>query len=221
VSAAPPFQARRIAIWDLPTRAFHWLVVLLVPAMWWTAEEEMMDLHILLGQTMFGLVLFRIFWGLIGSSTARFAGFVRGPRAILSYLRGDGKARIGHNPIGALSVVALLTLLSIQVGLGLFASDEDGLYQGPLSHHVSLEASETLAERHETMFDVLLIFIGLHVAAILFYLVIKRDNLVGPMVSGSREAGEGEAPMAAAPLWRFLIAAGAALALTLAIATGL
>lgn len=211
----------RIAIWDLPTRAFHWLVVLLVPLQWWTAEEEMMDLHILLGQVMLGLILFRLIWGLIGSSTARFSGFVRGPRRILTYLRGSEKAGVGHNPLGALSVIALLALLAVQVGLGLFASDEDGLYQGPLSHHVSLDASETLAERHETMFDVLLVFIGLHLAAILFYLLVKRDNLVGPMVSGGRASREEEVPMVAAPAWRFLLAAGAALALTLWIASGL
>jgi cytochrome b len=211
----------RIAIWDLPTRAFHWLVVLLIPALWWTAEEEMMDLHMLLGQVMLGLVLFRIFWGLIGSSTARFASFVKGPGGICAYLRGTAGPAIGHNPLGALSVLALLTLLAVQVGLGLFASEDDGLYQGPLSHHVSLDASETLAERHEMMFNVLLVFIGLHLAAILFYTLVKRERLIGPMLSGGREGGAGEAPMVAAPFWRFLLAAGAALGLTLWIAGGL
>lgn len=211
----------RIAIWDLPTRVFHWLVVLLIPALWWTAEEAMMDLHMLFGQVMLGLVLFRIFWGLIGSSTARFASFVGGPRSIRDYLRGSTKPGVGHNPLGALSVLALLILLAVQVGLGLFASEDDGLYQGPLSHHVSLEASETLAERHEMMFNVLLVFIGLHLAAILFYTFIKRDRLIAPMITGGREGLGGEAPMVAAPFWRFLIAAGAALGLTLGIASGL
>lgn len=211
----------RIAIWDLPTRAFHWLVVLLIPALWWTAEEEMMDVHMLLGQAMLGLVLFRIFWGLVGSSTARFASFVKGPGAIRAYLRGTAKPAIGHNPLGALSVIALLALLAVQVGLGLFSSEDDGLYQGPLSHHISLDASETLAERHETMFYVLLVFIGLHLAAILFYTVFKRERLIGPMLSGGREGSAAEAPMVAAPLWRFLLAAGAALGLTLWIASGL
>ena len=211
----------RIAIWDLPTRAFHWLVALLIPALWWTAEEEMMDVHMLLGQVMLGLVLFRLFWGLIGSSTARFASFVKGPGAIRAYLRGTARPAIGHNPLGALSVIALLALLAVQVGLGLFASEDDGLYQGPLSHHISLEASETLAERHEMMFNVLLAFIGLHLAAILFYTLVKRERLIGPMLSGGREGSAAEAPMVAAPLWRFLLAAGAALGLTLWIASGL
>jgi len=211
----------KIAIWDLPTRLFHWLVVVLVALQWWTAEEEMMDLHIVLGQIMLGLVLFRIFWGLIGGSTARFATFVKGPRAILAYLGGRAKAGVGHNPLGALSVVALLALLAVQVGLGLFASDEDGLYSGPLAHWISFEASRILAERHEQMFDVLLVLIGLHVAAILFYLVVKRDNLIAPMVGGGREGRDGEAPMKPAPAWHFLLAAGAAAGLTLWIASGL
>lgn len=212
---------KRIAIWDLPTRVFHWLIVLLVPALWWTAEEEMMDVHMLLGQTMLGLILFRIFWGLLGSSTARFSGFVRGPRAILAYLGGRAKAGVGHSPIGALSVMAMLGALAVQVGLGLFASEDDGLYQGPLSHFVSYDTAEEIAEIHEAWFNVILALIGLHLAAILFYLLVKRDNLVGPMVTGGRDGGEGEAPMAPAPAWRFLLAAGAALGLTLWIASGL
>jgi cytochrome b len=211
----------RIAIWDLPTRAFHWLVVLLIPAMWWTAEEEMMDLHIVLGQVMLGLVLFRIFWGLVGGSTARFASFVKGPRAILAYLRGERDGRVGHNPLGALSVVAILMILAAQVGLGLFASDEDGLDQGPLSHHVGFDTAETLADRHDTMFDILLVFIGLHLAAILFYRFVKRDDLITPMVTGGRAGVPGERAMVEAPAWRFFIAAGLALALTLWIGTGL
>jgi cytochrome b len=212
---------RRIAIWDLPTRAFHWLVVLLVPLMWWTAENDMMEIHVLLGQMMLGLVLFRICWGVIGSSTARFTSFVRGPGAILAYLRGVPGGGIGHTPLGALNVVAMLLILAMQVGLGLFASDEDALHQGPLSHHVSFDTAETLAERHETMFNILLVFIGLHLAAILFYRFVKRDDLITPMVTGGRTGAAGEAAMIAAPAWRFFIAAGFALALTLGIATGL
>lgn len=211
----------RIAIWDLPTRAFHWLVVLLVPAMWWTAKNDRMDVHILLGQLMLFLVLFRILWGLIGSSTARFGSFVKGPRAILAYLRGERDDHVGHNPLGALSVLAMLLVLATQVGLGLFASDEDGLYQGPLSHHVSFETAETLAERHETMFNILLVLIGLHLAAIAYYLFIKRNDVVRPMVTGGRPAQAEELAMMEAPAWRFFVAAGLALALTLWIASGL
>ena len=198
-----------VRVWDLPVRLFHWAAVLLIPAMWWTAENEKIELHIQLGQIMLGLILFRLLWGLLGSSTARFSGFVRGPRGIFAYLRG-AKAGLGHNPIGALSVLAMLAALAVQIGLGLFASDEDGLYQGPLSYHVSAETAETLTDRHETWFYVILALIALHLAAILYYLLIKRDNLVTPMVTGSRKGAAGEGAMVPAPFWRFLLAAGLA-----------
>lgn len=200
----------RLRVWDAPTRLFHWLIVLLVPLMWWTAEEDMMDLHMLFGSVVLGLILFRLIWGLIGGSTARFSSFVRGPGAIRDYLAGRWRG-VGHSPVGALSVVALLLLLAIQVGLGLFASDEDGLYSGPLAHLISYDASETLADRHETMFNVLLVFIGLHVAAVFFYLLVRRNDLVTPMVTGRRKAGEEDAPaLEPAPAWRFVLAAGLA-----------
>lgn len=210
-------MSRRVAVWDLPTRAFHWLIVILMPALWWTAENHRLELHLLLGEIALGLLLFRIVWGLIGGSTARFAGFVRGPRAILAYLRGAKPAGVGHNPLGALSVLLLLFLIATVVGLGLFASDEDGLAPGPLSHLISYDASRILAERHEQVFWILVGFIVLHVAAILFYLIVKRENLVAPMVSGSREGADGEAAMAAAPAWRFGLAAALAAILTWAI----
>lgn len=192
-----------------------------MPALWWTAEEHRLELHYLLGEVMLGLILFRIIWGLIGGSTARFAGFVRGPGAIVAYLRGRHRGSVGHNPLGALSVLALLLLIATIVGLGLFATDEDGLHPGPLAHLVTFDSAVILAERHEQLFNILLGFIGLHVAAILFYLIVRRDNLVVPMVTGTREAGSGEAPMAAAPAWRFIVAAAIAAGLTLWIAGGL
>ena len=203
----------RIRIWDRPTRLFHWLLVVLIPLQWWTAEEEMIEIHMILGRVMLGLILFRLFWGLIGGSTARFAGFVRGPGAVISYLRGRLPHAVGHNPLGALSAVALLLLLAVQVGLGLFATDEDGLYSGPLAHLVGEEASETLTERHEDMFDVLLAVIGIHVAAIVYYTWFRRQDLVGPMVTGSGEAPEGAEPMRVAPAWRFAVAATLAAAI--------
>ena len=208
----------RIAVWDRPTRAFHWLIVLLMPALWWTGEEHMYDLHLRLGEITLGLILFRLIWGLIGSSTARFAGFVKGPGAILAYLRGQRPTGVGHNPLGALSVLALLFLLANVVGLGLFAADEDGLAPGQLSHLVTYDSARTLAERHEQVFWILVGFIGLHVAAILFYLVVRRENLLPPLVTGGREGAAGEAAMAAVPAWRFFIAAAAAMALTWLIA---
>jgi len=210
-----------IRIWDLPTRVFHWALVVLIPALWWTGEEHLLDWHFLLGEMVLGLLLFRLFWGLFGSSTARFAGFVKGPGAILAYLRGRRPAGVGHNPLGALSVLALLFLLANVVGLGLFATDEDGLAPAPLSHLISYDSARILTERHEQLFWILVAFIGLHVAAILFYLIARRDNLVTPMITGRRRAAAGGEEMIGAPLWRFLIAAGLAAILTLVIATTL
>jgi cytochrome b len=204
----------KVRIWDLPTRLFHWAIVLLVPALWWTHQIDRLDLHILLGETMMGLVLFRLIWGVIGSSTARFAAFVRGPGATIRYMKGKAVAAFGHNPVGGWSVVAMLLLLSVQVGLGLFVSDEDGLNCGPLSHLISYDSARILAHRHETLFYILLGLIGLHVAAILYYLVVRRDNLVTPMVTGRRAPDGGDEAMVAAPKWRFLIAVLLAAGLT-------
>ncbi|HEX9931768.1 MAG TPA: cytochrome b/b6 domain-containing protein [Allosphingosinicella sp.] len=208
----PEGAAPRIAVWDLPVRLIHWLIVLLVGFSWWTAEEEMLDWHARSGFAILFLLVFRIVWGLIGSSTARFASFVRGPRHILDHLRGRREFVLGHNPLGALSVLALLFMLSLQVGLGLFAADEDGFLSGPLSHLLNEEAVEAVTELHETSFEVLKWLILLHVAAILFYLLVRRKNLVGPMVTGRTIGPRGTPPMTPAPAWRAAVAALAAFA---------
>lgn len=196
----------RVRVWDAPVRIVHWLLVLLIAVSWWTAEQEMMDWHYRSGLTILGLVVFRIVWGVIGSSTARFAGFVRGPRGIVDYLRGRSEFVLGHNPLGALSVLALLAMVAVQVGLGLFAADEDGIDSGPLSHLIDGDLSEDIAGWHETGFKLLLALVALHVAAILFYLLVKRRNLVGPMVTGTAPAPEGARPMERAGPPRFLAA---------------
>jgi cytochrome b len=205
-----------VRIWDLPVRLFHWAIVLIVPAMWATHEFGRMDLHILLGQILLGLVLFRLIWGLTGGSTARFSGFVRGPRAVARYLRRGGPV-FGHNPLGGWSVVLMLLVLLTQIGLGLFATDEDALYEGPLSHLVSYDAARILAHRHETFFYVLLALIAVHLAAILYYRLVRRDDLITPMVTGRRAAGEDGAALTPAPLWRLLAATMLAVCATLAI----
>ncbi|HEX8654108.1 MAG TPA: cytochrome b/b6 domain-containing protein [Allosphingosinicella sp.] len=196
----------RVAVWDRAVRIVHWLLAALIGLAWWTAEEDMLDWHERIGMLVLGLLVFRLVWGFVGSSTARFSGFVRGPAGILAYLRGRSGFVLGHNPLGALSVLALLTMVGLETGLGLFASDEDGFLSGPLAGFVSEDVAETLTELHEDLFDWLLVLIGLHVAAIAFYLLVKRDNLVGPMLSGRRAAPEGTQPMVAAPAWRAALA---------------
>jgi len=209
--------APTVRVWDLPVRLFHWAIVLLVPALWWAAETGRMELHMLLGEIMLGLILFRLLWGLLGSSTARFSGFVKGPRAVLRYLRGE-RRYVGHNPLGGWSVLLMLLVLATQVGLGLFASDEDGIHAGPLARHMpDLESAHTLAARHETMFWVLATLIALHVLAILYYRIVKRDDLVTPMVTGRQPAGEGREALVPAPLWRLLLSVGLAAAIAFVI----
>ena len=214
--AAEPDRADarvKTAVWDLPTRLFHWLLVALIAFSWWTAEEHYYDLHLWSGIAVVSLVLFRLLWGIFGSSTARFSKFVRGPAAIRDYL--DGKWRgIGHSPLGALSVIALLGLIAVQAGLGLFASDEDGLLLGPLSGFVSPGASSDIAEIHETFFNILLVFIGLHIAAVLFYWIWRRKNLVGPMVTGRAELDPDAQPMQPGKWWAAILCVVAAIAIT-------
>jgi cytochrome b len=206
----------KVRVWDLPVRLFHWAIVLLIPALWATHRFDNMDLHILLGEIMLGLVLWRLLWGVLGSSTARFAGFVRGPGSVIRYLTGRGARAFGHNPLGGWSVVVMLLALSVQTGLGLFASDEDGIYYGPLAS-TDLESAHEVAKWHETFFWVLVALIALHVLAVLYYVVVRRDNLVTPMVTGRRRADGAEAAMVPAPLWRFVLSAGLAAGLTLAL----
>jgi cytochrome b len=191
-------------------RVVHWLLVLLIAFSWWTAEEEMMEWHQRSGIALLGLLVFRLVWGLIGSSTARYASFVRGPGTIVGYLRGRTQSPIGHNPLGALSVLALLGALGLQIGLGLFAADDDWLWPGPLSGFVGEDLAEDIADWHESTFNVLLAVIALHVAAIAFYLLVKRRNLVRPMVTGVTEAPAGTEPMKVAGGVRFFVAAAAA-----------
>lgn len=182
----PALPARaRVRVWDVPVRITHWAFVVGVLFSWWTAETGRLEWHRWSGYTLLGLVLFRLYWGFLGSSTARFSQFVRGPRAIAAYLKGSGEPRAGHNPLGALSVLALLALLLAQVVLGLFAVDVDGMESGPLSLYVSFEAGRVAAQWHEWIFNALMTVVVLHVLAVLYYLV-RKQNLIGAMFTGKR-----------------------------------
>ena len=204
---------QKVSVWDLPTRLFHWLLVALIAMCWWTGEKHQYDLHLWSGIAVLSLLVFRILWGLLGSSTARFANFVRGPAAVRDYLGGKWRG-IGHSPLGALSVLVLMGMVAIEVVLGLFATDEDGLLLGPLSGVVSMDASNEIAEIHEKFFDVLLGFIGLHVAAVLFYWLAKKQNLVGPMLTGKAALDPGTQPMRPGKWWVALLCLVAAIAFT-------
>jgi cytochrome b len=195
--APPPAERRPILVWDLPVRLFHWLLVLLVTASAlsgsFAAEigGDGMQWHKRCGYCILALVLFRAGWGFFGSTYARFANFVRGPRAVARYaaglLRPTHETHAGHNPLGGWSVVSMLLALGVQTTTGLFISDEDLGVEGPLAHLVSSRTGDLLASVHEINFYVLLALVATHIAAILFYLLVKRENLVRPMLTGYKQ----------------------------------
>jgi len=179
-----------VMVWDLPTRLFHWTLVALMIAQWWTAEQSStMDYHVWGGYAILALVLFRLIWGFVGSDTVRFSDFVQGPNAALAYvkalLRGETPLYLGHNPMGGWSIIAMLILLLIQAGTGLFAND-DILIEGPLYVWVSKDTSDWLTTIHRLNFNLLLAVIAVHISAVLFYLLVKRENLIHPMFSGRK-----------------------------------
>ena len=191
----------------------HWLTVLLVTCMWSTAEKHdiwksldkividaglsdygwgAMGFHQRFGMCLLFLLIFRVYWGVFGSATARFAGFVKGPGAIFEYLKTlkerPYRPGVGHSPLGALSVVALILVLVTQLGTGMFTVDVDGIESGPLSHLVDFDTGRLFAELHEISFRALYILIALHVLAVLAYQLVLKANLVIPMVLGKRPA---------------------------------
>ena len=208
-----PNSTDRVRIWDAPTRLFHWALVALVLAAWRTAETRNIAWHVLSGIGIAGLLVFRLWWGFFGGSTARFSQFVRGPRRVAAYaagvMRRESEDHSGHNPMGGWSVVALLLCLVALIGFGFFAVDVDGMDSGPLSDLVSFDAGRAASHFHVLAFRGLEILVGLHVAAILFYALVKRQNLVAPMLTGRRRFA-GIAMTPASPL---MLAAGLFLAL--------
>lgn len=180
-------DVKRIKLWDLPTRIFHWSLVILVAAAIVTAKigGNAMDWHGRIGLTILGLIAFRIAWGVVGSTYARFANFFPKPSSILAYLRGQWHG-IGHNPLGAFSVLGLLALIALQVGTGLFAND-DIAFNGPLFSLIGKELSDRLTSIHRLSSNGLIALIVLHLVAIMFYAYVKKNNLVMPMITGWKD----------------------------------
>jgi cytochrome b len=213
-------QADTVGVWDVATRLFHWSLVALFAFCWWSADNDQMDWHVLSGIVLSGLLIFRLIWGVIGGSTARFASFIRSPRTVIRYLLGKASPKnSGHNPLGGYSVLAMLAALVVQCASGLFTTDVDGLNSGPLSYMVSFDQGRLAADLHHQSFNILLVLIGLHILAIAFYLVVQRRNLIWPMVTGNDRAA-GDALVPASSL-RFVLAAVAAAALAWWLSRGL
>ena len=187
MSADPQSIPHRFKLWDLPTRLFHWLLVIVVSAAFVTGQwgGNLITVHGKLGIAVVGLLAFRLVWGLVGSTSARFLHFAPTPGRIRAYLKGQWQGH-GHNPLGALSVFALLGLLATQAGSGLVAND-DIAFTGPLYALIDEDLALRLTGLHKQLAWGLLGFIALHVAAIIFYVRIKQENLVKPMITGWKE----------------------------------
>ncbi len=214
-------KLHRIYVWDLPVRIVHWGLLLFVLLSWVSAEYEFKSIHIFSGYVILGLVLFRLYWGLFGSSTARFSNFVRGPGTTSKYalqlFRRPGMVSAGHNPLGALSVVTILSLLLLQTSLGLFARDVDGSGSGPLSPLISYGAGRFCAELHHVIFELLLIILFLHIAAVAFYVFYKKDSIVSAMINGFKHLPETPAASLKFQSLRRALFGAAAISMVLAI----
>ena len=181
----------KVRVWDLPTRLFHWALVACIVGLAISGYQggAAMDWHARIGYVAFTLLLFRIVWGFVGGRWSRFGAFIYSPRSVVNYLRGKPHPDhlIGHNPLGAGSVFAMLALLLVQVATGLVGDDEIS-FTGPLNKFV--ESSKGLAATwyHKRIGQwVILGLIVLHIGAILFYLWKKNDNLIRPMLNGDKE----------------------------------
>lgn len=215
-------------VWDLPIRIFHWLLVAGMIAVYISGKlgGGLIDWHGRIGLFLLGLIVFRLVWGVIGSPTARFSHFVRGPGAIRAYLKGEWRG-VGHNPLGALSVLGLLGLTAAQASTGLFAND-DIAFQGPLADLVGKDWSNYLSAWHQSLIWGLLALVALHLLAIIYYQRVKGENLIKPMITGWQES-DAPAPAPADPvpprrgagLLAFLVAVAVASTTVYAAAGGL
>ena len=180
-----------VRVWDVPTRLFHWALVVLIALQYATAEFHFLDMewHFRFGYATLTLIVFRILWGIVGSQTSRFATFVRGPSTVyrhtLALLSNRAATSVGHNPLGGWSVLVLLASVLLQAVSGLFASDGIDT-QGPLSDQLTTAAVKTWTRFHQWNQDILLVLIALHVLAIALYYVLRKENLLAPMISGRK-----------------------------------
>jgi cytochrome b len=205
-----------IRVWDAPTRLFHWAIVALIGVSWLSESRGWMTIHFLSGYCVIALLLFRVAWGFVGSDTSRFCRFLKSPTEVLrhlAHLRRQGPdTEIGHNAAGGWMVLLMLALLGVQAGTGLFAND-DGDTEGPFFAYVGKGWSDRLSHIHAVNFTLIQVAVGLHVMAVLGYLVLKRHDLVRPMITGEKYLPAGTPGPTLASSFRawviFLIAAAA------------
>ena len=204
-----------IPVWDLPTRLFHWLLVVLVALSFATGSigGNAMQYHEWIGFAILIVLVFRITWGFAGSRASKFSDFVKGPATLWRYavtlVRGKSERYLGHNPLGGWSVLAMLLVLLVQAATGLFAND-DIITEGPLYLWVSKPVSDWLSGIHRLNRYLILVLVATHVSAVLFYLLVKHENLIKPMITGIKHWQGGDTAPPAAPIWLAAVMAAAA-----------
>lgn len=202
---------KKVRVWDLPLRLFHWALVVLLVLAFVTQQigGNAMEWHFRAGYAVLALLAFRLVWGLVGPRYARFSSFLYGPSSVVGYLRGTGDTRLlGHNPLGSLSVFALLAAVLVQALSGMFSND-DIASEGPLARFISKELSDRITGFHmDVSFWILVALVVLHLLAVAWYALVKKRNLVGPMLSGDQavEADAGSVE-AADDSWRMRLLA--------------
>jgi cytochrome b len=204
-----------VVVWDLPTRLFHWLLVLLVVISFVTAKigGNAMQYHEWSGFAILALLLFRLAWGIVGSRQSRFTTFVKGPATVWRYaaklVHRDSPRSLGHNPLGGWSILAMLLALLVQAGTGLFAND-DIITEGPLYEWVSKATSDWLTRIHKINQEAIILLVAVHVFAVLFYLFFKRENLIKPMITGVKPWSGADDLPASGRTWIAAVIAGLA-----------
>jgi len=178
----------KIRIWDLPTRLFHWLFAFAVLGAIITDLIEEIEWHSYCGYTALVLVVFRIIWGFVGPYNARFSSFIPSFKELLLFLKDHQVQHLGHNPLGALSVIGMLLIVLIQASAGLF-TDDDISFQGPLAKYVSEDIVKLMNWIHETNHWLVYGIVLLHLGAIFYYQRVKKENLIGPMIHGDKDVG--------------------------------
>jgi cytochrome b len=202
-----------VLVWDLPTRLFHWCLVILVIISFITAKigGNAMQYHQWSGYTILVLLLFRLAWGFFGSRESRFVVFVHGPAAVFRYARKllhpDSRQYLGHNPLGGWSIAAMLLALMIQAATGLFAND-DIVTEGPLYNWVSKATSDGITRIHKSNQEVIIGLVAIHILAVLFHFFYKRENLIKPMITGFKPWNEPGSEPITGLVWKTVLITG-------------
>ncbi|MGJ8681287.1 cytochrome b/b6 domain-containing protein [Paraglaciecola sp.] len=186
----------KIKVWDSPTRLFHWALVICILGAWLTIENGWIEAHKYFGLSLLLLVIFRLCWGVVGSTTARFSHFLTAPNKAFKYLvaslHSSSEHHTGHNPAGGWMVILMLALLIFQSVSGLFSNNDLG-FTGPLADNISKQWSDILTQWHALSFNFIVVAVWLHLVAIFFYVLVKKQNLVKAMFSGCKPKNQTKA----------------------------